>query len=84
MNDGTKRILTIRYINGNEEKFEFTRQGDTHSIAAQIKDALSANQIILELGDRVLIVPFQNIQSIEITPPPDKLPANALRNVRII
>ena len=84
MNEVSKSILTIRYANGAEQKFEFPRRQDTHSIAAQIKDALSANQILLELEDRFLIIPFQNIQSIEMMPPPAKLPANAIRNVRII
>jgi hypothetical protein len=84
MNETGKSIMTIRFINGSEQKFEFPRQEDTHSIAAQIKDALSSNQILLELEDRLLIIPFQSIQSIEVTPTPPKLPATAIRNVRIL
>lgn len=82
MKDATKGNLTVRYVNGKEEKFEFTREEDALNIASRIKDALSANQIILELEDRVLIIPFQSIQSIEISPLPTKLPPNTLRNVR--
>jgi hypothetical protein len=84
MNQGTKAFLKIRYVNGTEQKFEFTVQAEALNIATRIKDALSANQLILELDDRVLILPFQNIQSIELTPRPDKLPPIALKGVRLI
>ena len=84
MNDETKGILTVRYVNGNEEKFEYTRMEDTLNIASQVQEFLKGNQILLELEDRFLIIPLQNVQSIEVSPPPAKLPSNALKNVRLI
>lgn len=84
MNQETKNFLTIRYTNGTEEKFEFVVQEKSSSMATRIQDALSANQLVLELEDRVLIVPFQNIQYMEVMPLPDKLPPIALKGVRLI
>ena len=84
MKEETKAEVTILYTNGTKQKFEFPRQEDTYNIAARIHEALKANQILLELEDRVLVIPFQNIQSLEIKPPPAKLPPNAIRNVRIV
>ena len=84
MNDAVKGILTIRYVNGTEQKFEYTREENALNIASRIQDALSSNQVLLELEDRVLIIPFQNIQSMEVSPLPAKLPPNVLRNVRLI
>lgn len=84
MNQDTKSFLTIRYTNGTEQKFEFMVQEKSLSIATRIQDALSANQLVLELEDKVLIVPFQNIQYIEVTPLPDKFPPIALKGVRLI
>jgi len=84
MNDEAKGILTIRYVNGNEEKFEYTPMEDTLNIASQVQEFLKGNQILLELEDRFLIIPLQNIQSIEVSPPPGKLPSNVLKNVRVI
>jgi hypothetical protein len=85
MSDAVKRILTIRYVNGTEEKFEYApHEENALNIASRIQDALSANQVLLELEDRVLIIPFQNILSMEVSPLPAKLPPNVLRNVRRI
>jgi hypothetical protein len=39
--------------------------------------------LILELEDRLLVIPFQNVEYIEVAPSPDKLPSNAIRNVRL-
>lgn len=84
MNQDTKSFLTIRYTNGTEQKFEFMVQEKSLSMATRIQDALSANHLVLELEDRVLIVPFQNIQYIEVMPLPDKLPPITLKGVRLI
>ncbi|MFC1824344.1 hypothetical protein ACFL9T_16670 [Thermodesulfobacteriota bacterium] len=84
MADGEKRFLTIHYVNGTTQKFEFPIQPDeTLSGAARVKELLAGNQLIIELEDRVLIIPFQSIQSIEVSPPPEKMPATALRNARL-
>jgi hypothetical protein len=45
---------------------------------------LKANQILLELEDRFLIIPLQNVLSIEISPPPVKFPKNTVKDVRLI
>ena len=84
MNEGTTGCMVIRYVNGNEQRFEFERQEEALNIASQIKELLSANQLILELEDRVLVIPFQNVEYIEVAPSPEKLPSNAIRNVRLI
>jgi hypothetical protein len=81
MNRADKGILTIRYINGSEEKFEYDRLEEEYSIAAHIKEALRENQLLLELEDRLIVIPYQSILSFDISPPPVKLPATALRKV---
>jgi hypothetical protein len=81
MNSEDKSILTIRYINGTEEKFEFDRLEEEYSIVAHIKEALKENQLLLELEDRLIVIPYQSILSLDISPPPAKLPATALRKV---
>jgi hypothetical protein len=81
MNRADKGILTIRYVNGSEEKFEYDRLEEEYSIAAHIKEALRENQLLLELEDRLIVIPYQSILSLDISPPPIKLPATALRKV---
>ncbi len=87
MSDENRGIMTIRYVNGTEQKFEYARFKDDSSIASaasRIQDMLKANQILLELEDRFLIIPLQNVLSIEISPPPVKFPLNTLKEVRLI
>ena len=81
MNRADKGILTIRYVNGSEEKFEYNRFEDEYSIAAHIKEALRENHLLLDLEDRLVVIPYQSILSLDISPPPTKLPTTALRKV---
>ena len=84
MNESTKGILTVRYMNRTEQKSEYTRTEDVLNVASRIQELLKGNQLLLELEDRFLIIPLSNTQSIEVSPPPVKLPPNTLRNVRLI
>ena len=87
MSDENRGIMTIRYVNGTEQKFEYARfkdNSDILSAASRIQDMLKANQILFELEDRFLIIPLQNVLSIEVSPPPVKVPQNTVKNVRLI
>ena len=84
MSEGRKVRFIIRYVDGTKHKFEYIQEEDRLDTASRIQQALSANQVLLDLGDRILIVPFQNIKSIEISPPPAKLPGTAVRGVQLV
>jgi hypothetical protein len=84
MIDKVKSTLTIHFVNGSDQEFEFTRPEESASIAQRIQDALGANQLLLELEDRLLVVPFQNILTVEVSPPPPKVRGNVLRNVHLV
>ena len=86
MAQDTKGFMAIRYTDGTEQTFEYDRLGDEykHNIVGLIKEALNSNHLLLEMQDKVLIIPFQSVKSIEFSPPPEKLPEYALRNVRIV
>jgi hypothetical protein len=87
MSDENRGIMTIRYVNGTEQKFEYARFKDdssSSSTASRIQDMLKTNQILLELEGRFLIIPLQNVLSIEVSPPPVKVPQNTLKDVRLI
>jgi len=87
MSDENRGIMTIRYVNGTEQKFEYARFKDDSNIssaASRIQDMLKANHILLELEGGFLIIPLQNVLSIEVSPLPVKLPQNTLTDVRLI
>lgn len=61
MNDEAKGILTIKYNNGNVQKFEYARTEDALNVVSRMQEVLKANQVLLELEDRFMIIPMQNI-----------------------
>ena len=82
MSDEILRVLTIRFTNGNIQKYEFSAQAEESSVAGRIKEALSENNLIIELDDKTVIIPYQNIEVIELSPSPSKLPVTAIKNAR--
>ena len=88
MNGASKSTLTIRFIDGTEETFEYApaegQEKYKYSFVGLMKEALNANHLILEMAESVRIMPFQNIKSIEITPGPERVPEYAVKNVKIV
>lgn len=84
MGNGAIGYITIRFVNGTEQKFEYRRVEDRHNIATMLQGLLNANQLLLELQGSLLVIPFQNILSIEVSPPPAKLPLNTVKQVRLV
>ena len=82
MSDEILRVLTIRFTSGSIQKYEFSAQAEEFSVAGRMKEALSENNLIIELDDKTVVIPYQNIETIEISPSPSKLPVTALKNAR--
>ncbi|MFQ5936094.1 MAG: hypothetical protein ACE5LB_06790 [Acidiferrobacterales bacterium] len=81
MNDSA-RTMKIRFTDGTEQNFEFPQQGPETNMAARIQEMVSSKVLMLELEDRVVVIPYQNIQSIDVLPAPSKLPSAALKGAR--
>lgn len=79
--------LTIRYINGSEQRFEINPEAgiaDQATLGSRIHKVFSSDPMIIELSDMVLMIPLHSIQNIEISPAPRKLPEGAILNARQI
>ena len=79
--------LTIHYTNGKQQHFEFmpeVRVGEQANLGTRLHKMLTSDPIILELSDKLLVIPIHNIQSIEISPIPPKLPEGIIHEVREI
>lgn len=84
MGDQLKALLTIHYVNGESHSFQYTPDPDQYTMGDRISKALHENILLIELEDKALAIPFQSIQYIEISPRPQKLPANAIKNAKMI
>jgi hypothetical protein len=81
--DNETRTLTIRYANGQIDVFEFGLQSRDSLIKAQgIKDLIEADKLIIELEDRLMVIPYNQVNSIEVTPLLGHLPKRTIRNAR--
>ena len=82
MNDDTDVKMTVKFVNGSQERYSFKRQltdEDTHILMKKIQELLEARHLIIDLGSKIQIFPMDNILTIELEPPPVKLPSNCIR-----
>ena len=83
MSTGDKSIMTIRKVADTEQKFEITQQKDEFGLAGDIDEILKQNQLVIELEDKVVVIPIQHIKCIDVAPATSKLPGYAIRNARL-
>ena len=66
------RYLKIRFNDGSERNFAFeplTASTDAANIMSRVNTMLDSKRIILQLPDRITIIPFDNVQAIEVFNP---------------
>lgn len=77
--------LKIRYVNGEEHLYEYVRvAAESPTIGKLMQELLQARVLVLELDESTLFVPFDNVLSIEVAPPPVKIPSIAVKKVHQI
>jgi len=80
-------FLKIRYNDGRTQRFEYERIGETMAnVAKVIQEGLQLGVLMLQLPDpdRLLAIPFTSIHSIEVVPPPPKMPSLVIKVVNEI
>ncbi|NJK36960.1 MAG: hypothetical protein HC825_06670 [Oscillatoriales cyanobacterium RM1_1_9] len=77
--------LKICYLNGESQSFEFPApQEEKAMLASYIQRILTAEELMLEVDNCLVVIPMQNIQRLEISPPPLKLPDTVIQGVHQI
>ena len=79
--------MTIKFVNGSEEHYTFPRQvteEDAHILMNKVQEALGAQHLIIDLGSKVQILPFNNILQVELSPPPAKLPVICIKGASLV
>jgi hypothetical protein len=70
-------FLKIQYVDGRTQRFEYERAGERMAnVAKVIQEGLALGILMLQLPDpdRLLAIPFTSILSIEVVPPPPRMP----------
>lgn len=80
-------MLTVTYVNGKIQKFEYERvqkEEEKMSVVARMQEMLKSQTLMFYLGDRFIVILLQNVLSIEISPPPHKIPLNAIKVIKVL
>ena len=85
MTDKTTVRMTVKYTNGQEENYEFNRQvTDEFQIGKKLQEALESQSLMIELENKIQVIPFNNVMSAEVSPPPIKLPSNCIVGAKLV
>jgi hypothetical protein len=85
MSDKTYVRMTVKYINGDEEHYKFKRQMvDETQINDKIREALKSQFLMIELENKIQMIPFNNVALIELSPPPVKLPSTCIIGASLV
>ena len=79
--------MKIQYIDGTDQTFEWEphpEDVEAANMVSNLQKSLHEEYILLEMGDKFMIIPKQNIKTIEINPVPPKLPPTAIHGARLV
>jgi hypothetical protein len=77
------RFVTIHFINGKSQKFEFLPKSDDMTVvSSRLQKMLDSRSIVMQCDDRLYIYPLANIESIEISPGLDAVPGFVVNMLR--
>ena len=78
--------LLIRFMDGSKITVRYPKQAgnDPATIVANVRKALEADRILVEVDGNLLFIPLGNVKYLQIIPAPDVLPSTTLRNARLV
>jgi hypothetical protein len=78
--------LIVRFMDGSKIAVRYPKQAgeDPTTIAANVRKALDADRLLLEVDGNLLFIPLSNVKYVQVTPAPDLLPSTVLRHARMV
>jgi hypothetical protein len=76
----------IHFMDKTRIVFRYPKQAgeDSATIVANVKKALDADKLVVEVDDHLILIPMRNVKYIQITPKPDALPPGVLRGAKLV
>ncbi len=82
---GQRAGLIVRFMDGSKLRVHYPKaSGDPAAVAANIRKALEADRLMIEVDGSLLFIPMSSVKYIEVSPAPDVLPATVIRNARLL
>ncbi|MEN8214249.1 MAG: hypothetical protein ABFR19_07785 [Pseudomonadota bacterium] len=74
--------MSIYYVNGETQTFEYEQQLPDHAISGRIDDVLNSGYLMFESEEILTVIPLTNVLRVDIAPVPDALPETVIKNVK--
>jgi hypothetical protein len=76
-----KRFCKINFVDGESRRFIYdpVYTDDTSSIGRAIEELSQTNNLIFYVEEKLVIIPMNNVRSIEISPSPSNLPRSIIK-----
>jgi hypothetical protein len=76
---------TISFVDGTQLKLAWPRPEEPDArLAGMLEKILTNESIAVEVEGRLMIIPVNNIKTMEVSPAPEKLPATVIRDARMV
>jgi len=81
MGSENKRFCKINFIDGESMHFIFepVHADEASSMGQAIREISQNNNLIFQLEGKIVIVPMNNVRSIEVSPSPKNLPQSIIK-----
>ena len=81
MSDQNKRFCNINFVDGESMRFIYdpVNEDETSSIGRAIQEMSKTNNLVFHLEGKLIVVPMNNVRSIEISPSPVNLPRSIIK-----
>jgi hypothetical protein len=78
--------MTVHFMDGTKVRFRYPRQAgiDPTTIASNVKRAIDADKLVLEVEGELLVIPMRNVKYVQVSPAPAFLPAGVLKQARFV
>lgn len=85
MSENNHIVITIYRIHGEPLTFEVElTEAKTMGLSEDIERALSRSALAIEADGKLYIVPYSNIEHLEVDPAPEVLPMNMIKNAKLV
>ncbi|MGW8228316.1 MAG: hypothetical protein ACWGOW_05410 [Gammaproteobacteria bacterium] len=72
--------ITIHFTNGKQKSYAFRQQDEDSNVTRNIEKFQEADQLLIMLKDRMVWIPFNNIERLELFPAPKAWPRTTIHN----
>jgi hypothetical protein len=81
MGNNTERYCQITFMDGEQKKFFFeaVRPENDPTMKLAIHEMINQKNLIFQLDERMVVIPMNNVRSIDVYPAPEVLPEWIIR-----